>query len=173
MPQRRAGPSGTKEVSKSMGNDSTKHPDRPVYVMNLRLVCGGYAYVSILTNWVRFCYPARDVRKAATYREDAVIGQLLSLTRRRPFLVQSREAFATWLTYLGWAVIPQDYARNTMAHWLKHRSCLRTAFGSFVTLRSRRRGRRCVSLGPQLGEDLNIVTATYAPSAAVRQRIVT
>jgi hypothetical protein len=101
------------------------------FAMNLRLVCGGYAYTSILTEWIAFS-DQFEVRKPRCYQRGSITRDIRAMTERLPFWVDTGKAKNVWLKKLGWALIPLNYARARMPQWLMAQTCVRTAFDSFV-----------------------------------------
>lgn len=101
------------------------------YAIDLKQLCGGYAYFSVFTHG-----SARKERRYEWRQPSQIVATLfakalgdLGLTSLR---VDSEATYKAWLHTQGWALIDVEFARTNMSQWLKAHNCVRSALGSFT-----------------------------------------
>lgn len=131
------------------------------YAFNLKMVCGGVAYFSAVTEFVGFPKGSkRDIRQPSLvhpvpFQED------LRFLGRSYTLITKATHYGYWLQREGWAFVARNFARAEMSQWLQARTCLTDAHDVRVAAPSarnrkttrrrdelrKRDGNRCVVCG--------------------------
>lgn len=101
------------------------------YVFDLHLMCGGYAYYSTYTGWVRWGSNGREVRRATVVKLINFTDLLTALGREARFL-DGEVDYHSWLRFKGWAMVPVGMAQAVMPQWLKARECIHSSTGTFT-----------------------------------------
>ncbi|MBG6311018.1 HNH endonuclease [Pseudomonas aeruginosa] len=104
-----------------------------VYVFDLKLVCGGYAYFSTYTLGSRPGPDGLEFRKPSLVNKDK-FGVALDDLGLDYMWVKDESNYYDWTCIQGWAVVDSDFARKHMSHWLKKRECLISPYGSFTDI---------------------------------------
>lgn len=107
--------------------------ENSVYLFDLKLLCGGYAYYSTHTRFKKFCESNREVREPSQVRKDG-ISKSLSLLGHSLKVIENDKDYTSWLYVKGWALVPENLAREMMPQWLKKKECLSTPLGIFIDL---------------------------------------
>lgn len=135
------------------------------YAIDLKQVCGGYAYFSVFTHGTTHKSPRFEWREPSIVNDTRFETALADLNLKC-MTIDSSNSYQYWLGVHGWALLNVDFARSRMAQWLKKHECTRSALGSYTdtsiaspsvlkrTLRGRSRseilrrdGQRCILCG--------------------------
>lgn len=112
---------------------STKQLPTTAYLFDLHLMCGGYAYYSTFTAWSSFGEHDREYRQPDLVKAHRAAESCEMLGQEWIF-ISDQSKYDFWLSFRGWALVPQDVARSIMPQWLKKRLCLKTPANTFVDL---------------------------------------
>lgn len=115
-----------------MSDSAPAFPEK-AFVFDLHLVCGGYAYFSTVTGWIKNDDQGREVREPDVVTVEAFQSALDALGQRA-VVVDTVSRFDRWLLCRGWAVIARDAAYSLVKPWLKKRSCVTDAIGTFTDI---------------------------------------
>ncbi|RPD83686.1 hypothetical protein EGK76_14820 [Luteimonas sp. 100069] len=99
--------------------------------MELRQVCGGYAYFSTYSHYIKGV-DERFERRQPSEVDVAKFSQAMRELGQDLGLVDSEASYGRWLYLQGWAVLESAFAQRHMATWLRSRRCLKSALGSFT-----------------------------------------
>lgn len=105
-----------------------------VYVFNLHLICGGYAYFSTLTKWAGEAEHGREVRAPSTVSAHNVVTMWFEPAGLHAALVRNESDLEYWMRRRGWALVGEVVAQGMMGHWLQNRVCLKNASSSFTDI---------------------------------------
>jgi hypothetical protein len=112
-----------------------------VYVFDLKLLCGGYAYFSTFTMCVGLGNLSRDIRKPSLVDGHKFFNDLKGLGYFRDqnfseedLLIRSQEDYTRWLYRKGWGFASKEYVQKHMQQWLKQHECLCSPLGIFTDI---------------------------------------
>jgi HNH endonuclease len=112
-----------------------------VYVFDLKLLCGGYAYFSTFTLWTGFGKSYRDIRKPDLVNIKhfhEILSELGHFNNKSFFqkglVIGNQEQYERWLYRKGWGFVTKEYVQIHMSQWLKQRECLRSPLGIFTDI---------------------------------------
>jgi len=101
------------------------------YAFDLHLRCGGYAYFSTITQYVR--HDDRYERRVPSLVSHSLFGTALEKLGHPARLIRNSDEFEYWLSRRGcWGLVPIALARDLMPQWLKAKRCLCSALGTFT-----------------------------------------
>lgn len=107
--------------------------DDEVYIFDLKMICGGFAYFSTYTRFERFGKYNREIRKPDTVSKER-FSEDARLLGHNPLILENDEAFNIWLRARNWAIVEKNYVHKSMQQWLKMKECLNSAIGVFTDI---------------------------------------
>lgn len=112
-----------------------------VYMFNLQLLCGGYAYFSTFSQFYSYGASSREFRKPSLVNIKRAYNSLRELGHftnksfvQKDLVIGSNEQYQRWLYRKGWAFITKQYIQNHMSQWLKQRECLQSPLGMYTDI---------------------------------------
>jgi len=101
------------------------------YAIDLKQVCGGYAYFSAFT------HGSKGKSRRFEWREPSLVVNVLfekalADLGMKCIEVDSVASYQLWRHVHGWALLDVDFARASMSQWLKKHECTRSALGSYT-----------------------------------------
>ncbi len=103
----------------------------PSYVFNLHFVGAGYAYFSTFTIFKQYAENHREVRAPDLAITENYIEALAVIGQRCRRIVDQSD-FDRWMLIRGWALVPQDFARQHMPQWLRSRTCVSSVAYGYI-----------------------------------------
>lgn len=104
-----------------------------VYMFDLKMLCGGYAYFSTFTQWCGCGDSSREFRKPSLMnlkRSYDALRELGHFTNKsflqKNLVIGDDEHYQRWLYRKGWGFVTKQYVQDHMSQWLKQRECLRS-----------------------------------------------
>ena len=105
-----------------------------VYIFNLKMLCGGYAYFSTYTEFTKFGLHHREFRKPCTVSKKRFY-DAAKLLNHNPIKIENDKGFDIWLRAKGWAAVNKSYVLQSMPQWLKSKECLNSGIGIFTDIK--------------------------------------
>jgi HNH endonuclease len=112
-----------------------------VYVFDLKMLCGGYAYFSTFTSWSGFGKSRREIRQPGLVYAESFFNLLkgLGYFSNKSFLhsslmVGDQSQYESWLYRKGWGFVTKEFVQTHMSQWLKPRECLRSPLRIFTDI---------------------------------------
>lgn len=110
-----------------------------VYIFDLKMLCGGYAYFSTFTAFCGYGNSSREIRKPSlvdmkrSYDALRELGHFVDESfLQKNLVIGSDEQYQRWLYRKGWSFVTKQYVQIHMSHWLKQHECLRSPLGVFT-----------------------------------------
>ncbi len=104
-----------------------------VYMFDLLMICGGYVYFQVFTQYDGLSDQNREFRVPSLVSLERSI-KASELLGQEPILIDSDKKFMNWLHLKGWALIEKDYVQRTMGQFLSRKECLQSPFGQFTDI---------------------------------------
>ena len=104
--------------------------DEEVYLFDLHLCCGGYAYFSTFTEWVRQGQKGREWRRPSVCLLPGISNRFDRLGRSFIHL-RTSSAIEHWLLRGGWATVPERLAQEELQAWLADKLCITEPLDTF------------------------------------------
>ena len=101
------------------------------FLFKLHLVCGGYAYFSTFSGWIKHNAQDREVREPDKVNFWTCVTILGSIDIK-PLYVKDSSSYNYWLARRGWALLEESFAQDEMQNWLEPRPCITDALGSYT-----------------------------------------
>ena len=90
--------------------------DQGAYLFDLKMLCGGYAYFSTFTSFVRFAKfkDRRCERRSPSLVEAMKVSDDFEALSLSFTLVTEQPHYDYWLRRKGWALVGRDFSRKSM-----------------------------------------------------------
>lgn len=112
-----------------------------VYMFDLKMLCGGYAYFSTFTHFCDYSSSSREIRKPSlvdmkfSYDLLRKLGHFTNKSLlQKNLVIGSKEQYERWLHRKGWGFITKQYIQSHLSQWLKQRECILSPLGVYTDI---------------------------------------